>query len=60
MLKQAQAAGELDAAFDADALGPYLVDGYEGAVARAKVSGERAPLDAFVTTTFDGLLARGR
>jgi TetR/AcrR family transcriptional regulator, transcriptional repressor for nem operon len=57
-LEQAQAAGELDHGIDAHALGSYLVDAYEGAVARAKVSGDRAPLDAFVTTTFDVLLAR--
>jgi TetR/AcrR family transcriptional repressor of nem operon len=54
-LEQAQAAGELDAAIDAGALGPYLVNAYEGAVARAKVTGEREPLDAFVRTTFDVL-----
>jgi TetR/AcrR family transcriptional repressor of nem operon len=57
-LEQAQAAGELDPAIDARALGPYLVNAYEGAVARAKVTGERAPLDAFVRTTFDVLLPR--
>ena len=55
-LEQAQAAGELDATIDAGALGPYLVNAYEGAVARAKVTGEREPLDAFVRTSFDVLL----
>jgi TetR/AcrR family transcriptional regulator, transcriptional repressor for nem operon len=55
-LEQAQAAGQLDPAIDASALGPYLVNAYEGAVARAKVTGEREPLDAFVRTTFDVLL----
>jgi len=57
-LEEAQAAGELDAALDAATLGPYIVDAYQGAVARAKVSGDRAPLDAFLATTFDVLLAR--
>jgi TetR/AcrR family transcriptional repressor of nem operon len=57
-LEQAQAAGELGPAIDAAALGPYLVNAYEGAVARAKVTGEREPLDAFVRTTFDVLLPR--
>ena len=55
-LEQAQAAGQVDPAIDAGALGPYLVNAYEGAVARAKVTGEREPLDAFVRTSFDVLL----
>jgi TetR/AcrR family transcriptional repressor of nem operon len=57
-LSQAQDAGDLDRRFDPIALGAYLVDAYEGAVARAKVTRDRAPLDAFLTTTFDVLLAR--
>jgi TetR/AcrR family transcriptional repressor of nem operon len=57
-LEEAQSAGELDPALDAATLGAYIVDAYEGAVARAKVSGDRAPLDAFLATTFDTLLAR--
>jgi TetR/AcrR family transcriptional repressor of nem operon len=56
-LTQAQAAGDLDPAHDAETLGAYLVNAYEGAVARAKVSDDRAPLDAFVTITFETLLA---
>jgi TetR/AcrR family transcriptional repressor of nem operon len=56
VLEQAQAAGQLSRALDAQALGRYLVDAYEGSVARAKVSGDRAPLDAFITTTFGTLL----
>lgn len=55
-LKEAQAAGELAPTIDARVLGHYLVDAYEGAVARAKVSGSRAPLDAFIKMTFDVLL----
>jgi hypothetical protein len=34
-----------------------LVDAFEGSVARAKVSGDRAALDAFIATTFGALLA---
>jgi TetR/AcrR family transcriptional repressor of nem operon len=56
-LAQAQAAGDLDAGLDAKALGVFIVDAYEGAVARAKVSGERAPLDGFIAATFGVLLA---
>jgi TetR/AcrR family transcriptional repressor of nem operon len=57
VLEQAQAAGQLDRDLDAPGLGRYLVDAYEGSVARAKVSGDRAPLDAFVAITFGTLLA---
>jgi TetR/AcrR family transcriptional repressor of nem operon len=56
-LEDAQDAGALDATLDAATLGTYIVDAYEGAVARAKVGGDRAPLDAFLATTFDALLA---
>jgi TetR/AcrR family transcriptional repressor of nem operon len=56
-LEDAQDAGELDAALDAATLGAYVVDSYDGAVARAKVSGDRAPLNAFLAVTFDTLLA---
>jgi TetR/AcrR family transcriptional repressor of nem operon len=55
-LKQAQTAGELAGTVDPHALGHYLVDAYEGAVARAKVNRDRAPLDAFITMTFDVML----
>ena len=58
VLRAAQAAGELNAQFDTDALGAYLVDAYEGAVARAKLRRDRAPLDAFMQFTFDGPFAR--
>lgn len=55
-LADAQSAGQLAKAVDAHTLGCYLVDAYEGAVARAKVSNDRAVLDAFMTTTFDVIL----
>jgi TetR/AcrR family transcriptional repressor of nem operon len=41
---------------DARSIGSFLVDAYEGAVARAKLRRDRAPLDAFLTATFDFLL----
>jgi TetR/AcrR family transcriptional repressor of nem operon len=56
-LAQAQEAGELSKDADVEAVGRYLVDGYEGAAARAKLIGDRAPMDEFVRTTFDFLLA---
>ena len=56
-LAQAQEAGELSKDADVEALGRYLVDGYEGAAARAKLIGDRGPMDEFIRTTFDFLLA---
>ena len=56
-LAQAQEVGELSRDADVDALARYLVDGYEGAAARAKLIGDRFPLDEFIRTTFDFLLA---
>ena len=56
-LVQAQDAGELPKDADVDSLARYLVDGYEGAAARAKLIGDRAPMDEFIRTTFDFLLA---
>lgn len=56
-LAQAQEVGELSKDADVNALARYLVDGYEGAAARAKLIGDRAPMDEFIRTTFDFLLA---
>jgi TetR/AcrR family transcriptional regulator, transcriptional repressor for nem operon len=55
-LRDAQKAGELSPHVDTAALGDSLVDAYEGAVARAKVSQSRAPLDSFMRVMFDELL----
>jgi TetR/AcrR family transcriptional regulator, transcriptional repressor for nem operon len=55
-LAQAQQAEELPKTVDVDALARYLVDGYEGAATRAKLIGDRAPMDGFIHTTFDVLL----
>jgi TetR/AcrR family transcriptional regulator, transcriptional repressor for nem operon len=56
-LVQAQEAGQLAKAADVEALGRYLVDGYEGAATRAKLIGDRAPMDEFIRTTCDFLLS---
>ena len=53
----AREAGELSKDADVDALARFLVDSYEGAAARAKLIGDRAPMDEFIRTTFDFLLA---
>jgi TetR/AcrR family transcriptional repressor of nem operon len=57
VLAQAQDAGELSQDADVDSLARYLVDGYEGAATRAKLIGDRAPMDEFIRTTFDFLLS---
>ncbi len=56
VLREAQATGDLDPTLDPGVLGDFLVDAYEGAVARAKLRRDRAPLDAFMATTFGRLL----
>jgi TetR/AcrR family transcriptional regulator, transcriptional repressor for nem operon len=56
-LAQAQAAGEVARDADVDTLARYLVDGYEGSAMRAKLIGDRAPMDEFIRTTFDFLLS---
>jgi TetR/AcrR family transcriptional repressor of nem operon len=56
-LTRAQEAGQVSEDADVSALAHYLVDGYEGAAARAKLIGDRAPMDEFIRTTFDYLLA---
>jgi TetR/AcrR family transcriptional regulator, transcriptional repressor for nem operon len=58
-LAQAQEAGELPKDAEVDALARYMVDGYEGAATRAKLIGDRAPMDDFIRTTFDVLLPAG-
>jgi TetR/AcrR family transcriptional repressor of nem operon len=57
VLGEARKRGELPEDLDPDVLGPYLVDAFEGAVAHAKVGGDRAPLDSFLSVSFDRLLA---
>jgi TetR/AcrR family transcriptional repressor of nem operon len=56
-LAQAQEAGQVSKDADVSALAHHLVDGYEGAAARAKLIGDRTPMDEFIRTTFDFLLA---
>jgi TetR/AcrR family transcriptional repressor of nem operon len=58
VLTESRQRGELPKDLDPVVLGPYLVDAFEGSVARAKVGGTRAPLDSFLDFTFDVLLKR--
>ncbi len=55
-LHAARASGTLPASTDPDRLGRFIVDAWQGAVIRAKVTQCRAPLDDFFSTVFDSLL----
>ncbi|MEU9854629.1 TetR family transcriptional regulator C-terminal domain-containing protein [Streptomyces sp. NPDC047974] len=47
VLGEARAAGDLTGPLAPERLGPFLVEAWEGAVLRAKVTRDRAPLDDF-------------
>lgn len=53
----AQEAGEVTNKGDAYRLASFIVAGFEGAVARAKVTKSRAPLDRFLETVSTDILA---
>ncbi len=56
LLRAAQAAGEISAALDADRVGRFLVNAWEGAVTRTKVIKSPEAMDDFFTVVFDRLL----
>jgi TetR/AcrR family transcriptional repressor of nem operon len=58
VLREAQAQGEIAAKRDPDQLARFLVNSWEGAVIRAKVTRTRAPLEDFFATSFDSLLKK--
>jgi TetR/AcrR family transcriptional regulator, transcriptional repressor for nem operon len=47
--------GEIATSVDPSAVAAALVDGFQGALARARVSGESRPLEVFLSTTMDTL-----
>jgi TetR/AcrR family transcriptional regulator, transcriptional repressor for nem operon len=55
-IDEARAAGELPAGPDSRPLADFLIDAFEGATARAKVTSSRTPLDQFLSLTFTTLL----
>jgi TetR/AcrR family transcriptional repressor of nem operon len=55
-LKAAQAAGETDPALDAERIGRFMLDAWEGALIRAKAVKNVQPLDDFFAIVFDTLL----
>ena len=56
VLRQAQAEGELDPAADAVRLARFLVNAWEGAVARTRVTRDAVPFDDFFVLVFGSLL----
>ncbi len=58
VIREAQAAGEIDRATDPDRLANVLVMMWEGATMRVQIDGNLRPIDDFLTFVFDSLLAR--
>lgn len=56
LLQQAQSEGALARHHDAERLGRFIVDSWEGAVARSKVDKTQAAFDDFFYVVFDTLL----
>jgi TetR/AcrR family transcriptional repressor of nem operon len=56
VLKEAQAAGDIDPRLDPDQLGQFLVNAWEGVAMRLKVVKNRAPVDEFFKICFTLLL----
>jgi TetR/AcrR family transcriptional repressor of nem operon len=55
-LREARAAGELAGGPDAELLGRFLLDAWQGAIMRCKVAKSVEPLDDFLTVVFDSVL----
>ncbi|NJN62538.1 MAG: TetR family transcriptional regulator [Coleofasciculaceae cyanobacterium RL_1_1] len=58
-LKNAQSIGELASHWDTWQLASFILDSWEGALQRAKVSRSSAPLERFVSVLFDAVLTTG-
>jgi TetR/AcrR family transcriptional repressor of nem operon len=58
VIREGQAAGEIDRAHDPDRLANVLVMMWEGATMRMQIDGNLRPVDDFLTFVFDSLLAR--
>jgi TetR/AcrR family transcriptional regulator, transcriptional repressor for nem operon len=56
VLREAQAAGEIDPRHDPAQLARFLVNAWEGATLRLRITRDRAPIDDFFTTSFKVLL----
>ena len=56
VLREAQAAGEVDPRHDPALLARYIVNSWEGATIRLKLTQDRGPLEDFFQVTFKALL----
>jgi len=56
VLREAQAEGEIDPRHDPGQLARFLVNAWEGAIIRLKVTRDRRPIDDFFNTSFKVLL----
>jgi TetR/AcrR family transcriptional repressor of nem operon len=56
LVRAAQAAGEIAASLDADRLGRFIVNAWEGAVTRTKVVKGPSAMDDFFAVVFDQIL----
>jgi TetR/AcrR family transcriptional repressor of nem operon len=56
VLREAQAAGDIDPRHDPAQLARFLVNAWEGATLRLRITRDRAPIDDFFTTSFKVLL----
>lgn len=56
LLRQAQAAGDLAKDKDPDLAARFLINSWQGAVTRARLTKSRAPLDDFLTCAFELIL----
>jgi TetR/AcrR family transcriptional regulator, transcriptional repressor for nem operon len=58
VLREARAQGEIAARHDPDRLARFLVNSWEGALVRSKVTRTRAPFEDFFAISFDSLLKK--
>lgn len=58
LLREAQAAGEIDVELDAEQLAEFVLNAWQGAAQRAKTARTAAPLENFERVVFDQILRR--
>jgi TetR/AcrR family transcriptional repressor of nem operon len=56
VLREAQAAGDIDPRHDPGRLARFVVNGWEGAAIRLKIDRDRGPMDDFLNVCFKVLL----
>ena len=56
VLREAQAKGEVDPRHDAGEMARFLVNAWEGATIRLRITQDRQPIDDFLNVAFKALL----